>query len=474
MKIQSLFIALLFGIFSLSMQSQTLEDARAWYLEGRFAASLPIFEKEYLNKPDDPSLNQWLGVSLYETGRILEAEKYLSFASLKKIPESYLYLGELYTKMYRFEDAEAAFEKYQRANRRNEEALEKLTLRREYAERLQKAVNRTEDIQVIDSIVTPKASFLSAYNLSKSSGTLMPINAFFKNLTENEKTLYINGREDKIYYSGGDPDSGIDLFTMDKLIDTFGNEKRLPQGVNETGDQAYPFVMSNGLTIYFASTGHESLGGYDLYATRYDLSADSYLTPNQLNMPFNSPFNDYLMVIDEEKGVGWFASDRFQHSDSVCVYTFIPNAQVTLLESDDPGVQVRRARIAAIADSWQAGTNYEPLLERAKQKVLTLQVEEGDFEFVINDNVTYHTLADFRNNTARQIFSQALGLEKQYRVLQSDLTSKRENYAGGNISETLEASILSMEKEGYALFREIKRLKTEARNEEIRTNYTIK
>jgi len=471
MKIQSLFFTLLFGIFSVTLQSQTLEDARTWYLEGRYAEALPLFQQEYQHDPGNASVNQWLGVSLYETGRILEAEKYLSFAAQKKIPESYLYLGELYAKMYRFEDAEAEFEKYQRANRKNEEALDKLTRRREYAGKLQKAVSRTEDIQVIDSLVLPKAKFLSAYNLSKSSGSLLPVNEFFKSLPVSDKTLYMNGREDKIYYSQGDQATGLDLFTMDKLIGTFGNEKKLPGSVNEDGDQAYPFVMSDGLTLYFASTGHASLGGYDLYVTRYNLPADSYLTPNQLNMPFNSPFNDYLMVIDEEKGIGWFASDRFQPADSVCVYTFIPNPRVTLLESNDPGVMIKRARLSAIADTWKAGANYDLLRERARQKIVTRQETEGDFVFVINDSATYHTLSDFRNNSARQIFSQALGLERQWHDLNRDLSEKREQYANGHSNEAFQASILSMEKEVYTLFREIERLKMQARNEEIRANY---
>jgi len=40
--------------------------------------------------------------------------------------------------MYRFEDAEAEFEKYQRANRKNKEALDKLTQRREYSRKAAK------------------------------------------------------------------------------------------------------------------------------------------------------------------------------------------------------------------------------------------------------------------------------------------------------------------------------------------------
>jgi len=86
MKIQSLFFTLLLGIFTITMQAQTLEDAKALYLEGRYAEALPLFQQEYQNDPNNASINQWLGVSLYETGRILEAEKYLSFAAQKKYP----------------------------------------------------------------------------------------------------------------------------------------------------------------------------------------------------------------------------------------------------------------------------------------------------------------------------------------------------------------------------------------------------
>jgi hypothetical protein len=136
-----------------------------------------------------------------------------------------------------------------------------------------------------------------------------------------DENIYMNERQDKIYYSEGDAVTGTDLYTMDKLLDTFGNEKRLPGTINKEGSQAFPFVLSDGMTLYFASTGEPSFGGYDLFVTRYNLTSDSYLNPNQLNMPFNSPFNDYMLAIDEEKGIGWFASDRFNRPTR---YVYIP------------------------------------------------------------------------------------------------------------------------------------------------------
>ena len=453
-----------------SMLAQTLNEAREWYLQGKYADALPVFQDEYQNKPNDAPLNQWLGVSLFKTGNIKEAEKYLKYASDKKIPEAYLSLGELNVLQYRFDEAEKEFEKYQKINRRNNDALQRLELAREYSTKFQKAVNRTEDIQIIDSLVLPKRRFLEAYNLSLTSGSIMPVNEFLKDQPANNKTLFINEKCDKIYYSSGE--DNVNLYTMEKLLDSFGNEKQLPSSINEDGDQAYPFVLSDGLTIYFSSTGHESYGGYDIFVTRYNLSNDSYLAPNQLNMPFNSPFNDYLMVVDEEKGVGWFASDRNQSKDSVCVYTFIPNARITILENEDVKYMASRAIINSIADTWKEGADYNSLLLAAREKTEKAETKSGDFTFIINDNATYHTLADFKSSNARLFYSQALELEKQLEYIVKELKDKRDQYSSGGVDKSsLRSSILELERVSENLYLEIERMKIQARNDEIRSNF---
>ena len=470
MTFKYIFLAILLGLVHQSLNAQTLEDAREWYLEGRYADALSIFKTEYLEDPQDAPLNQWLGMSLYKTGHLTEAEQYLKYASDRKIPEAYLSLGELYVKLYRFEEAEKEFEKYQRANRRNEEALERLSQAHEYAEMIKRAVNRTEDVQIIDSLVLPKNEFLSAYNLSLESGSIMPVNDFFKNQPLSDKTLFLNERGDKIYYSSGDTETN--LYTMDKLLDSFGNEKRLPPSINDSANQAYPYVMSDGLTIYFASTGHQSYGGYDIFVTRYNLSSDSYLAPNQLNMPFNSPFNDYLMVIDEDKGVGWFTSDRYQPTDSVCVYTFIPNERISLIDNDDIDFMASRSKISSIADTWKDEIDYNSLRMLAQQKTVKAETQSGDFMFIINDAITYHSLDDFRSNSAKSIFSQAMGLERQLENMVNELSEKRNQYASeGVVNSNLRASIIELERESGNLFREVERLKIQARNEEIRNNF---
>src|SRR5690554_6212358 len=121
MNHKHLISTLLISTALFTLKGQTLDDARSWYLEGRYEEALPLFQRAFTDDSTHVALHQWLGVSLLRTGRIVEAERYLTYADNNKIPEASLYLGELYSKLYRFEDAEKAFEKYQKANRRNEE-----------------------------------------------------------------------------------------------------------------------------------------------------------------------------------------------------------------------------------------------------------------------------------------------------------------------------------------------------------------
>jgi multidrug efflux pump subunit AcrA (membrane-fusion protein) len=218
-KLRHLAISIVFVLGCFTLRGQTLEEAKELYLEGRYAEALPIFQIEYRSKPNDASLNHWLGVCLYETGNIRDAEKHLAYASQKKIPEAYIYLGELYTKMYRFDEAEKEFEKYRKIKRRDKEALARLEEKQAYADRLKRLVKRTEDIQIIDSIAVAKNKFLSAYRLSASSGSLVPMNEFFSDYPNSTLPVFINEKKDKIYFSQQDPERGLEICSMEKLLD---------------------------------------------------------------------------------------------------------------------------------------------------------------------------------------------------------------------------------------------------------------
>lgn len=96
-----------------------------------------------------------------------------------------------------------------------------------------------------------------------------------------------------------------------------------PSGASDifysVNDRIYPMV--SGDKMYFASDKGEGIGGYDIYMSRWDSRKRDWGTPENLGMPFNSPYNDYLFIDTEDGKYSIFASDReCPGSDSVYVY----------------------------------------------------------------------------------------------------------------------------------------------------------
>lgn len=161
-----------------------------------------------------------------------------------------------------------------------------------------------EDVCVIDSFVIDKANFLKAYKISEESGKLFTYNDYFKTKGYHPGTVYEAEIGNRIYYSEQGEES-LNILSKTKMLDEWSQGKPLPGSINASGNANYPYVLSDGVTIYYASDGDGSMGGYDIFVTRYNTNTDTYLVPENVGMPFNSPYNDYMYVIDEYNNLGW-------------------------------------------------------------------------------------------------------------------------------------------------------------------------
>lgn len=215
--------------------------------------------------------------------------------------DAYRYLADVYYQTYRFDEAAEMLEDYIDLLTKKKQDTQAFEDKLSLAENAHRMMEKTENVQIIDSIVVDKEDFLTAYTLSEESGTLASFKDFFQTNEPVTSSVYMNQKGDKIYYAHATDNDRYCLFTQSKLIDKWGDEKQLPMNINSNEDDNYPFVLSDGVTIYYASKGNGSLGGYDLFVTRYNINSDTYLAPEQLSMPFNSPFNDYMMEYDETK-----------------------------------------------------------------------------------------------------------------------------------------------------------------------------
>lgn len=342
-----------------------------------------------------------------------------------------------------------------------------------WQERLDRMTMATQRIMVIDSIVVDKNDFLQHYYLNPEEGHIDSYSHFFNTQQQPNAYVYLNAIGNQCILSQEDEDGIINLYESDKEGNKW-TKPRLLQGVNDAKQffhVNYPFMMPDGVTLYFAAEGDESLGGYDIFVTTYDTEEDRFLTPENIGMPFNSEANDYMMVIDEYDRIGWFATDRGQEDGKVCIYTFVPS---DVRQTYDPETYSKEqitnfARITDITETW-VSPDIDQALERlekakARQKKNT---DNEEFIFVINDDVDYHKLSDFKAKGNAQRYLQLVELRSQQTALQQAIERVREYYSGATADEKREMApeIIATEQQQHQIHIEIHNLEKMIRNEE--------
>ena len=336
----------------------------------------------------------------------------------------------------------------------------------------------TQQIVFIDSIVTDKDRFLSQYRLSSETGTLTTTGQFFGKSISGH--AFLNEMGNKVYFSRTDGSGFHRLYTSDKLGTVWGEGTPL-KGISEgITDADYPFMMNDGITFYFAAQGEESIGGYDIFFTRYDSRSGSFLKPENIGMPFNSEANDYMYAADEETGIGYFVSDRRQPEGKVCVYIFIlPETRRSYDPSKYTEQQIRNfADIVRIADTWGNGYERRAALDRLKAIGTTdahpaaENTTATNTAIVINDRLTYTSVKDFRSPTAANNYRELLKARERQATIEADLQKARERYARADEDgrRLLRKVILHNEEQALLLRDTIHALEKQIRNEENNNN----
>ena len=332
----------------------------------------------------------------------------------------------------------------------------------------------TQQIVIIDSIVADKSQFLSHYVLSSETGKVMTASQISG--IKADGYVYLNEMGNKAYFGKADQNGVRQIYTSDKLGDRWG-EPILMNGLSEGIDEAdYPFMMNDGITFYFAAQGEESIGGYDIFFTRYDSRSGSFLKPENIGMPFNSEANDYMYAADEQSGIGYFVSDRRQPKDTVCVYIFIlPETRRSYDPTKFTEQQIRDfADISRIADTWGNGSERRAALERLKavftnaSRPTTDKATEANTAIVINDRLTYTSAKDFRSPTAANHYRELLKARERLSHLEAELQKTRDRYAQAdeNGRKLLSEIILHNEEQSQILRNNIHTLEKQIRNKE--------
>lgn len=301
------------------------------------------------------------------------------------------------------------------------------------AKLLQQMLPATAKVMFFDSVVVNKSDFMAHVPLSREAG-LLSVNATADFV--NQMGSYQNEFGDRRIIAQGDS-AGSQLYTQTLVGDQWSRKSVISDFDADTyGHQNYPFLASDGVTLYFSADSPESLGKRDIFMSSFDSDNAQWYKPQNVGMPFNSTANDYLLVIDDLDSLGWLVSDRFQPAGKVCVYSFVPTASRLNFDEDglDDAQLKHYAALTSIKDTWKFGDRKKALARRdALMKRIKAKQQSGEaMSFVVDDNTVITSPSQFRSAQSRQLYKQVDELKAMIAQSQAKLDADRMAYHNGN------------------------------------------
>ena len=151
-----------------------------------------------------------------------------------------------------------------------------------------------------------------------------------------------------LYFSSNRPGSigGVDIWKVAiSESGSYGTPENLGKNVNTEGNESFPFITSDNV-LYFSSDAKQGLGAMDVY--KIDLTKNS--EAKNLGKPVNSEKDDFAFTINENKNIGFVASNRNGNDD---IFKLIPvcNYEVNAIVTNaNSGAIIAEANVSILDD----------------------------------------------------------------------------------------------------------------------------
>ncbi len=103
---------------------------------------------------------------------------------------------------------------------------------------------------------------------------------------------------------------GFDVYISTRKNGRWTTAKNLGPVINSPYDEETPFLSKDGRTLYFSSNNLKSMGGFDIFKTRYDDVKQSWGSPENLGRPINSAGDDLSFTFSPNGLEAFFVSSR--------------------------------------------------------------------------------------------------------------------------------------------------------------------
>ncbi|MBD3636297.1 MAG: PD40 domain-containing protein [Crocinitomicaceae bacterium] len=226
---------------------------------------------------------------------------------------------------------------------------------------------------------------------------------------EPDASLSFDGK--RLYFTsnkpGGYGQHDIYYADWDEDKERWGEAINIGDVLNTPYEERSVFIHPDGETMYFASTGHNTMGGYDLFYSK--LVDGKWQKPVNLGPPLNTPDNDVQLVVAGNGRYGYMSSYReggFGEKD-IYLITFLGPEKLPMLSNEDN-------LIASIAKPVKEKIKEPELVSEGSNMAILTGIIRDDktkeplkAQVVLVDNEKNEVIAEFQSdaNTGKYLVS---------------------------------------------------------------------
>ena len=297
-------------------------------------------------------------------------------------PETHYYLARAYHLSYNFKEALAEYENFEKTAEKKQLSRSDCKAQKISAESGLNLMNSIKDVQVLEKTEAEKTSFYRYMNIDPSIGKIIstPKELLSKiDLKSKEEHVFFlptNGK--KIFFSskGKEGLTGKDIYMTSRVNGTFTPPVKLKSSVNTEFDEDFAFMHPNGSTLYFASKGHGSMGGYDIFRCEWDASINDFGPAINMDFAINTPDDDLFFITDSLNTTAYFASSRLTSPDKLYVYRVFVNGipmNITYLKGE----------FISSVDATQTEAKIQVFDDLTNRKIMDTQSRENNGSYLL-------------------------------------------------------------------------------------------
>lgn len=151
------------------------------------------------------------------------------------------------------------------------------------------------------------------YSSVKKNGAWVKYQPFPEHINkEIEHSASISADGNTLFFVRGEnKEAQTDIFICRKLPNgNWSMPLKMGPEINSEYNEDFPYLSTDGVTLYFSSEGHNTMGGFDLFKSVWNQEENTWTKAENLGYPVNTTDNDRSISLTPDNRVGYISAWR--------------------------------------------------------------------------------------------------------------------------------------------------------------------